>query len=235
MQGDGQCGSAKDKFCLSWQIVPEELPMLLKGPRARYVLAAIMPVKSSLLKFFARLCAMSIIRLELEPTLFSAINWTGATSIACGYPFVGFIVATKLFGSLDMQLSTYLNFTGTCEEAVHFYAEIRAGEVRSLLRWSDMPGRAEYRAMADKVMHASLRIGEHRILGADSPLKHFSAPAGFRGTLNVDSVADAERIFTQLCDGGTATMGMGETFFARRFGMATDRFGIPWMVVACYF
>ena len=99
VQGDGQCGSAKDKFCLSWQIVPEELPMLLKGPRARYVLAAIMPVKSSLLKFFARLCAMSIIRLELEPTLFSAINWTGATSIACGYPFVGFIVATKILAA----------------------------------------------------------------------------------------------------------------------------------------
>ena len=45
VQGDGQCGWAKDKFGLSWQIVPEELPMLLKGPRARYVLAAIMPMK----------------------------------------------------------------------------------------------------------------------------------------------------------------------------------------------
>ena len=86
--------------------------------------------------------------------------------------------------------------------------------------------------MADKIMHASLRIGEHEILGADNRLEHFSAPAGFRVTLNVDSVADAERIFTQLYDGGTVTMGMGETFFARRFGMATGRFEIPWMVVA---
>jgi PhnB protein len=131
-----------------------------------------------------------------------------------------------------MQVTTYLNFNGSCEEAFTLYAKIFGGVVQSLLRWSEMPGMNGNSAMANKIMHASLRIGECEILGADSPPERFQAPAGFNVTLNVDSITEAERIFAQLAEGGTVTMTMGETFFARRFGMAIDRFGIPWMVVA---
>ena len=42
--------------------------------------------------------------------------------------------------------------------------------------------------------------------------------------------ADAERVFHSLAEGGRVMMPMQETFWAARFGMLIDRFGIPWMV-----
>ncbi len=55
-------------------------------------------------------------------------------------------------------------------------------------------------------------------------------PRGFFVTLAVERVNDAERIFTTLAEGGKVTMPFTETFWAARFGMVTDRFGIPWIV-----
>ncbi|HUC18561.1 MAG TPA: VOC family protein [Acetobacteraceae bacterium] len=40
----GQCGWLKDRFGLSWQIVPEMLPELMSGPAADRVIAAILPM-----------------------------------------------------------------------------------------------------------------------------------------------------------------------------------------------
>lgn len=49
-------------------------------------------------------------------------------------------------------------------------------------------------------------------------------------SLGVDGVADAERVFAALAKGGKVTMPIQQTFWAQRFGMVEDRFGIPWMV-----
>jgi PhnB protein len=130
-----------------------------------------------------------------------------------------------------MNVSNYLNFNGQCEEAFTFYAKSCCGDVQSLMRWSEMPGGTSNAAMANKVMHANLKIGTSEILGADAPPDRAVKPAGFNVALNVDSDEEAERIFKALCEGGSVTMAMEETFFASRFGMVTDRFGIPWIIV----
>ncbi len=49
-------------------------------------------------------------------------------------------------------------------------------------------------------------------------------------SIQVDKPTDAERVFKGLSEGGNVTLPIGETFFASRFGMLTDRFGMPWMV-----
>jgi uncharacterized glyoxalase superfamily protein PhnB len=46
----------------------------------------------------------------------------------------------------------------------------------------------------------------------------------------VETPAEAERIYGELSADGQITMPMAETFWAHRFGMFTDRYGIPWMV-----
>jgi PhnB protein len=130
-----------------------------------------------------------------------------------------------------MHVSPYLNFNGQCEEAFAFYAKTFAGELAALMRWDDMPGGNTAQGMDRKIMHAHLKVGATAILGSDAPPERYTKPAGFGVTLDVDSNEEAERIFEALSDGGTATMAMGETFFAHRFGMVTDRFGIPWMIV----
>jgi PhnB protein len=130
-----------------------------------------------------------------------------------------------------MDASAYLNFNGNCEEAFAFYAETFGGTVQTLLRWSDMPDGNIPPEMAKKVMHAHFNVGATSILGSDAPPAQYAKPQGYSVALGVDSNAEAERIFAALSGGGKVNMAMAETFFAHRFGMVTDRFGIPWMIV----
>lgn len=46
----------------------------------------------------------------------------------------------------------------------------------------------------------------------------------------VRSEGDAERLFTELAEGGIVRMPLQETFWAHRFGVLTDRFAIPWAI-----
>lgn len=135
-----------------------------------------------------------------------------------------------------MNASAYLHFRGQCEEAFAFYAKTFGGEVIALLRWSEMPGGAMPAGsvspeLAQKIMHGEIRIGAATLMGSDPTPEHYTKPAGFGLALAVDSGAEADRVFTALCEGGSVTMPIGETFFAHRFGMVTDRYGIPWLIV----
>ncbi len=82
----------------------------------------------------------------------------------------------------------------------------------------------------NRIMHARLKVGDRLLMGGDAPSQFFSKPQGFSVNIVVDDPAEAERIFRELGDGGTVKMAIGETFWARRFGMLIDKFGTPWMV-----
>ena len=49
-------------------------------------------------------------------------------------------------------------------------------------------------------------------------------------SISVDTVAEGQRVFDGLAEGGQATMPFTQTFWSPGFGMVTDRFGTPWMV-----
>ena len=82
----------------------------------------------------------------------------------------------------------------------------------------------------DAIMHARLVFGNNVLMGSDSPPDRHQPPQGFAVSLNVDQVADAERIFRDLSESGAVQMPLQKTFWAARFGMLADQFGIPWMV-----
>jgi len=130
-----------------------------------------------------------------------------------------------------MDANAYLNFNGQCEEAFGFYAKTFGGEIAMLSRWADMPGGCPP-GMEKRVMHANLKLGSASLLGSDSPPDRYSKPAGMGVALSLDGPAKAEAVFAALSQGGSVTMPMQQTFFAPRFGMVTDRFGIPWMVLS---
>ena len=83
---------------------------------------------------------------------------------------------------------------------------------------------------SDKVMHGNLTIGDQALMGADAPPGRYEEPKGISLSLHIKSVADAERIFDELAEGGRVVMPLEKTFWAARFGMLVDRFGIPWMI-----
>jgi len=130
-----------------------------------------------------------------------------------------------------MQIAPYLSFDGQCAEAFRFYEKILGGKNLFIMRMGDSPVAKDVpNDSHDRIMHASLEIGNTRLMGADGPSGRDVAPRGFCVSLHVEGTAEAERLFAALGDGGNVDMPMQETFWARRFGMCTDRFGIPWMI-----
>lgn len=130
-----------------------------------------------------------------------------------------------------MQLTTYLNFDGQCEAAFKFYEQCLGGKIEEMHTHGETPA-AEHVSSEwqDKIMHARLVVGDGVLMGSDAPPEHYEEAKGFSVSLQIDDVDDAERIFHALAEGGTVRMPIQETFWAARFGMLVDRFGIPWMV-----
>ncbi len=79
-------------------------------------------------------------------------------------------------------------------------------------------------------MHASLTVGNQVLMGGDVAPDRYEAPKGSSLSIHVTSTADAERIFHDLAEGGKVVMPLDKTFWAARFGMLVDRFGIPWLI-----
>jgi PhnB protein len=133
-----------------------------------------------------------------------------------------------------MQLGTYLFFDGRCEEAAAFYQKAIGAETVSMMRYSDSPDPHPPGMVPpgfeSKVMHMTLKIGDQSVMAADDCTGH-PRFQGFSLSLAVKDEAQAERVFGALGDGGQVTMPLTKTFFAPKFGMLTDRFGIGWMVM----
>lgn len=131
-----------------------------------------------------------------------------------------------------MQANAYLQFDGTCEAALAFYAAKLGARIQSKMPFEGSPA-AEMMPpdRRNLVLHAQFTIGDTMLMASDVPPGHYETPRGFRVTLGTKDAAEAERVFAALSEAGTVAMPMAETFFAQRFGMVTDKFGIPWMVI----
>jgi PhnB protein len=130
-----------------------------------------------------------------------------------------------------MEVQPYLFFDGRCEEALAFYRDALGAEVGMLMRFKDGP----HPEMAppgseEKVMHARFRVGGTDVLASDGRCTGQPNFQGFALSLTASDAAEAERLFAALADGGEVRMPIAPTFFSQRFGMAADRFGVPWMV-----
>ncbi|HRD75709.1 MAG TPA: SRPBCC domain-containing protein [Hyphomicrobiaceae bacterium] len=130
-----------------------------------------------------------------------------------------------------MDLVTYLSFNGQCESAFRHYEKVLGGKILMMLKGSDAPsGTPVDPQFRDRVMHARLEVDGRLLMGGDAPGGQDVRPQGFSAHIKIDDPGDAERIFRELSEGGTVHVPLAEAFWARRFGMLTDRFGTPWMV-----
>ena len=130
-----------------------------------------------------------------------------------------------------MQMNAYLSFCGDCEEAFAFYEESLDGKIGEIFRYAGTPLAEQVPAdWQNKVMHGSLAIGGQVVMGGDVAPDHYEKPKGFSLSLQIKSPTQAERIFHRLAQDGTIVMPLEKTFWAARFGMVVDRFGIPWLI-----
>jgi len=131
-----------------------------------------------------------------------------------------------------MQLTTYLNFNGNCEEAFEYYAKTLGGKVTFKMTLGESPMADQVPAeMRSKIMHSTLEVPNKGVLmGADHPQGKKVSPAGFCVSVHVTDMAEAERIFKDLSAGGQVQMPFQKTFWSPGFGMCIDKFETPWMV-----
>jgi PhnB protein len=129
-----------------------------------------------------------------------------------------------------MKMLTYVNFAGTCTEAFRYYEKHLGGKVGMMMTHGQAPDQSTVKPeLRDAILHGRISIGENELMGADIPNAQPMRSAYL--SLNVDSDAEAERIFSALSDGGEVFIPMQETFFASRFAQARDRFGVNWMII----
>lgn len=130
-----------------------------------------------------------------------------------------------------MNLNTYLHFNGNCEAAFKYYEQVLGGRIEMKSTYGESPAGAQSPdAMKNKIIHARIRIGDTLVMGSDAPSERFSPPQGFSLSLGVATAEEAEKRFAALSEGGQVRMPLTESFFAQRFGMLVDKFGVPWMV-----
>lgn len=138
-----------------------------------------------------------------------------------------------------MQVTPYLIFEGRCEEAIEFYKSAIGAKVGMLMRFKEAPpagnpgeGCAGPMPDGNKIMHASLSVGGGTIMASDGMASGTPDFKGISLSLNADNEAHADQLFGALGQGGKVVMPMAKTFFAKKFGMVGDKFGVTWMVIA---
>jgi PhnB protein len=135
-----------------------------------------------------------------------------------------------------MKVQPYLFFGGNCEEAIGFYSKVLGAEVTMLMRYRESPDPPPPGMVApgseDKILHASLRLGETELMASDGMSRGDATFSGVSLAFSVATEAEADRVFAALADGGQIQMPIGRTFFSPRFGMLADKFGVNWMIMA---
>jgi len=130
-----------------------------------------------------------------------------------------------------MKIHPYLSFKGQCEAAFTFYVRCLGGQLGPIFRYAGTSlGHQVPADWQDKVMHGSVTVGELVLMGADVAPESYEEPKGFSLSLQIASTTEAERIFQELCKDGRVMMPLEKTFWAERFGMVVDQFGVPWLI-----
>lgn len=133
-----------------------------------------------------------------------------------------------------MQLNPYLMFNGQCEAAFRFYEQCLGGKITTMMTHGESPEPSMVEQLPpewrNKILHVSLMIGNQELMGSDSPPEYYEEPKGFSVSISLNDPEKAEHIFHKLAENGTVRMPFQQTFWAYRFGMLVDQFGIPWMI-----
>jgi len=130
-----------------------------------------------------------------------------------------------------MLLNPYLSFDGQCEEAFKFYEKCLGGKITFMMTWEGSPMASQTPPGWDKkILHAGLAVGEGVLEGSDALPGQYKKQRTFSVMLRPKDAGEAERIFKALEEEGMVQFPMNETFWALRFGMVVDRFGIPWLI-----
>ena len=134
---------------------------------------------------------------------------------------------------LPREMNVHVAFAGNCREAMEFYAEVTHGTLEAMITYGETPAAKDVPLeVRDRIIHSSLNIRGRRLMGADMAGDCYQPPQGAQVHLDYTDPEQSERVFHALAEKGTVIMPFDQTFWAHRFGMVKDRFGVQWMISA---
>jgi PhnB protein len=123
----------------------------------------------------------------------------------------------------------YLFFSGRSREAAEFYVKALGAEVKSLQTFGEAMSTCP-KAMADRVVHAEIRIGQATLFMSDGPEDEPAGPGSpVQVALDCDDVAEMTRHFDALAKGGEVLHPIHDTFYGGKLGALRDKYGVSWM------
>lgn len=141
--------------------------------------------------------------------------------------------STPLSKTKTLQPIPYLSFNGNCREAIEFYKDLFGGRLISITTFGETPMAGSMKPEElNNVVNAQLELpGGSILMAGDAPSMYpYQGVQGVTICLNFDTVEEAEATFNALAEGGKIAMPFSDTFWAKKFGMVDDRFGIPWII-----
>lgn len=133
-----------------------------------------------------------------------------------------------------MSLNVYLIFNGNCRQAVEFYAEVFGTDKPHIMTFGEGPSNPDYplpEEAKDRVMHTNLQIQGSTVMFSDTfPGHPFTEGNNFSLTVVSKDVEEIEALYRKLSEGGKVGMELQETFWSKRYGTLTDKFGIGWQL-----
>ena len=129
-----------------------------------------------------------------------------------------------------MRFNAHVSYGGDCESAFGFYRECFGGEITLMMRYEDIPDNSSDTRLEGKIVHATLKVGDQTLTGADVLPEQYEKPGGFAMQLNIDNPEEAQRIYNALAVGAAIAMPLQKTFWANHYAVLTDRFGTPWEI-----
>jgi PhnB protein len=126
------------------------------------------------------------------------------------------------------EINAYLTFNGTCRQAMQFYQSCLGGDLQAM-PFSSAPMKVPEGA-ENLIIHARLASGDGVLMASDAmPGMPYHPGNNFWVSLTCASAEETEKLFTAFSANAKIVMPVQETFWAVRFGMLTDQFGVNWM------
>jgi PhnB protein len=134
-----------------------------------------------------------------------------------------------------MQVQPYLDFNGRCDEALEFYKKAIDAKVGMTMRFKDSPDKSMISpGSEEKIMHTQFTVGDTTVMASDGRNGGQPNFNGIALCIIAENEATADKLFNRLAEGGKVNMPLTKTFFAPRFGMVADKFGVGWMIIVAH-
>ena len=134
-----------------------------------------------------------------------------------------------------MQVMTQLAFKGQCRRAFELYEKVLGGKIVIMNTFGDSDAKLPPGSTAsapDQIRFAELQVGDYAILGNDVPEGEYRPMQGFNIALHLKTATEARHIFEAFSEGGRIVTPLSDVAWSSAFGIVTDRFGTPWLILA---